>query len=218
VPARLIPRLTGWLARHLVAITLLLFVVVGVRLAGGLESVLAKMGSFTASIWAPATTTASAEPPASDVQQQAASPRSEATDSASPPRFIGGVIPIYGDGSQAPAGSGTGARDWPLAEPGEAAALPGPVTRDAARAAYWDGRLNDAERIYLALLKRWPDDPDLFGELGNLYLAQGLDGRAADAYYAAGLRLARQGDAARANRIADLLLLRGDPRGQSLGR
>jgi hypothetical protein len=213
VPARLIPRLTGWLARHLVAVTLLLFVVVGVRLAGGLESVLAKMGSFTASFWAPAATTASAELPASDGSQPAAP-----TGAPSPPRFIGGVIPIYGDGSEAPAGYATGSRERPSAAPGDVPALPGPVTRDAARAAYWDGRLDDAERIYLALLQHRPDDPDLFGELGNLYLAQGLDSRAADAYYAAGIRLARQGDAERASRIADLLLLRGDPRGQSLGR
>jgi hypothetical protein len=215
VPARLIPRLTGWLARHLVGITLLLFVVVGVRLAGGLESVLAKTGSFTASFWAPAATTVPGDPPESDGQQQAVPGQSAPTGAPSPPRFIGGVIPIYEEGSQAPAGYATGSRERAPVGQGDTS---GPVTRDAARAAYWDGRLEEAERIYLALLQRRPDDPDLFGELGNLYLAQGLDSRAADAYYAAGLRLARQGDAARAKRIADLLLLRGDPRGQSLGR
>lgn len=99
------------------------------------------------------------------------------------------------------------------ADPGTRAA-----TRQDARRAFWDGRLSDAEAIYLQLLEIDSDDPDLFGELGNLYLAQGKDREAADAYYEAGVWLLQRGDRTRAGEIADLLSLRGDPRGEWLRR
>lgn len=216
MPARLIPRLIGWLARHLVVITVAVFVVVGIRLAGGLESVLADLEAFTASFWAPPVAEGNPERPAAgsptptDVQE---GPR---TGTPSSPRYIGGIIPIQGNGTTAGREPGTGGQ-LPAA-PGRARDLPDEAIRAEARAAYWDGRLDDAESRYLELLQRRPEDADLFGELGNLYLSQGLDGRAADAYYAAGVRLTRQGDFARARQVADLLLLRGDPRGEALRR
>jgi tetratricopeptide (TPR) repeat protein len=123
-----------------------------------------------------------------------------------PPRLIGGVIPLGGYAGPRPP-------DATVAPPGE-----GVASRSLAREAYWSGRPDDAELLYRRLVERYPDDPDLYGELGNLYLAQGRDGAAADAYFEAGLRQLRRGETDRARRVADLLALRGDPRGEALRR
>lgn len=56
----------------------------------------------------------------------------------------------------------------------------------AARTAYWQRDVKKAVEIYEALLKASPDQADVYGELGNVYLAMGKRDEAANAYAAAG--------------------------------
>jgi predicted Zn-dependent protease len=62
-----------------------------------------------------------------------------------------------------------------------------------AREAYWLREYDTAESKYLALTRLEPDNPDGYGELGNMYFSQGKWDQAATAYYAAGVRLVEQG-------------------------
>jgi hypothetical protein len=62
-----------------------------------------------------------------------------------------------------------------------------------AREAYWLRDYDTAESKYLALTRLEPDNPDGYGELGNMYFSQGKWDQAATAYYAAGVRLVGQG-------------------------
>lgn len=66
---------------------------------------------------------------------------------------------------------------------------------DRARRAYWVGDLPAAVQAYQALLDRDPADPDVWGELGNVYYAQGRWSEAGEAYYEAARRLQARGDA-----------------------
>lgn len=61
--------------------------------------------------------------------------------------------------------------------------------RKLARVSYWKGEVDKSEAYYLDLLKSEQSDPDLFGELGNVYYAQGKWKQAGEAYYQAALRL-----------------------------
>jgi hypothetical protein len=63
----------------------------------------------------------------------------------------------------------------------------------AAREAFWLHNYDDAEKSYLALTELEPQNPDGFGELGNMYFSQGRWEEAAAAYYEAGTRLISEG-------------------------
>ena len=63
----------------------------------------------------------------------------------------------------------------------------------AAREAFWLHQYDDAEKNYRALTELQPDNPDGYGELGNMYFAQGRWDEAAAAYYEAGARLVKEG-------------------------
>jgi hypothetical protein len=63
----------------------------------------------------------------------------------------------------------------------------------AAREAFWLHNYDDAEKNYRALTQLEPQNPDGFGELGNMYFSQGRWEEAAAAYYEAGTRLVREG-------------------------
>ena len=63
----------------------------------------------------------------------------------------------------------------------------------AAREAYWLRDYDLAESKYQALIRLEPDNPDGYGELGNMYFSQGKWDQAASVYYAAGVRLIGQG-------------------------
>jgi hypothetical protein len=69
----------------------------------------------------------------------------------------------------------------------------------AAREAFWLHNYDDAEKNYRALTELEPQNPDGFGELGNMYFSQGRWEEAAAAYFEAGTRLISEGrlDAAR---------------------
>lgn len=63
----------------------------------------------------------------------------------------------------------------------------------AAREAFWLHNYDDAEKNYRALTELEPQNPDGFGELGNMYFSQGRWEEAAAAYYEAGTRLVSEG-------------------------
>lgn len=63
----------------------------------------------------------------------------------------------------------------------------------AAREAYWKRDMDKAVALYAALAEAHPDQADVQGELGNVYLALGKREQAADAYQAAGEALLKAG-------------------------
>jgi tetratricopeptide repeat protein len=63
----------------------------------------------------------------------------------------------------------------------------------AAREAFWLHNYDDAEKNYHALIELEPQDPDAYGELGNMFFSQGRWEEAAAAYYEAGVRLVKEG-------------------------
>ena len=58
-----------------------------------------------------------------------------------------------------------------------------------ARKAYGQGDMEAAVQHYLALIKQESDNPDVFGELGNVYYSAGRFQQAGQAYYEAAIRL-----------------------------
>jgi Tetratricopeptide repeat len=63
----------------------------------------------------------------------------------------------------------------------------------AAREAFWMHNYDDAEKNYRTLTELEPQNPDGYGELGNMYFSQGRWEEAAAAYYEAGTRLISEG-------------------------
>lgn len=59
----------------------------------------------------------------------------------------------------------------------------------SARMAYWSGDIQSAEKLYLYLANIEDSNPDVYGELGNIYYAQGEWKQAGQAYYEAAVRL-----------------------------
>jgi tetratricopeptide (TPR) repeat protein len=55
--------------------------------------------------------------------------------------------------------------------------------------AYWSGDIQSAEKLYLYLANIEDRNPDVYGELGNVYYAQGEWKQAGQAYYEAAVRL-----------------------------
>lgn len=74
-----------------------------------------------------------------------------------------------------------------------------------ARNAYWQKEHGRAEEIYQQAAGLDSQNPDLYGELGNLYFSQGKWQQAADAYYAAGVRLVKQGQSDRVRHLVTVL-------------
>jgi len=58
-----------------------------------------------------------------------------------------------------------------------------------ARQMYWMGDALTAEKLYLKLADIENDNPDIYGELGNVYYSQGKWNEAGKAYYEAAIRL-----------------------------
>jgi tetratricopeptide (TPR) repeat protein len=75
----------------------------------------------------------------------------------------------------------------------------------AARRAFWDADLAEAERLYQELILEIPDQPDAYGELGNLYYSEGAWVEAAKMYHQAGLLLIDQGESQRAASLVGIL-------------
>jgi len=71
-----------------------------------------------------------------------------------------------------------------------------------ARQSYWMGNALAAENMYLKLADIEEDNPDIYGELGNVYYTQGKWSEAGKAYYEAAVRLL---DLGRNNQVDYLL-------------
>jgi hypothetical protein len=75
----------------------------------------------------------------------------------------------------------------------------------SAREAYWLHDYEQAETIYRELTALEPDNPDWYGELGNMYFSQGKWDESASAYYEAGARLVKAGRLARARDLVKVI-------------
>jgi hypothetical protein len=75
----------------------------------------------------------------------------------------------------------------------------------AAREAYWLHDYEQAEKYYQQLTQADPDNPDGYGELGNMHFAQGQWELAAAAYYEAGVRLLNTGMVVEARQMVDVI-------------
>jgi len=75
----------------------------------------------------------------------------------------------------------------------------------AAREAYWLRDYELAEGQYRKLIELQPDNPDGYGELGNMYFSQGSWEEAASAYYEAGTRLLKDGLLVQAQQLVDVI-------------
>ena len=64
----------------------------------------------------------------------------------------------------------------------------------SARNAFNQGKFTDSEKFYIELTQLDNDNPDIFGELGNVYYSQGKWAKAGQAYYDAAERLITDGD------------------------
>jgi hypothetical protein len=74
-----------------------------------------------------------------------------------------------------------------------------------AREAYWLHDYERAETYYQQLIQADPDNPDGYGELGNMHFAQGQWEPAATAYYEAGVRLVKTGMLVQARQLVDVI-------------
>ena len=75
----------------------------------------------------------------------------------------------------------------------------------AAREAYWLHDYERAEKYYQQLIQADPDNPDGYGELGNMHFAQGQWEPAAAAYYEAGVRLLNTGMLVQARQLVEVI-------------
>jgi tetratricopeptide (TPR) repeat protein len=74
-----------------------------------------------------------------------------------------------------------------------------------AREAFWLRDFEVAEQQYRQLTQLEPDNPDGYGELGNMYFSQGKWDEAAAAYYEAGTRLLQEGLVAEAREMLEVI-------------
>ncbi|MGB5304666.1 MAG: tetratricopeptide repeat protein [Gammaproteobacteria bacterium] len=75
----------------------------------------------------------------------------------------------------------------------------------AARESFWLRDYEGAERQYRQLIGVEPENPDGYGELGNMYFSQGEWDAAASAYYEAGVRLITAGQLSQASELVDVI-------------
>ena len=225
MPANPISLAVTWLASHLVALSLLGFLVAGLYVFGLIGTDDPGSGappevSVDTTISGPDEGSAASSATGSDPPSAAGG----STESESPsPRLIGGSLPVQGqvDASGIQAGPGASA-DADGFRPPEQESLPTvtAMTREdylqQARRAFWNGEFEAAEASYMAMISTYPADADGFGELGNLYQSMGKPERALDAYYEAALRLKANGERERLHELAALLAAEGDPRADQL--
>jgi len=74
-----------------------------------------------------------------------------------------------------------------------------------ARESFWLRDFETAEQLYRKLTQLEPDNPDGYGELGNMYFSQGKWDEAATAYYEAGTRLLDEGLVSQARDMLEVI-------------
>jgi hypothetical protein len=95
--------------------------------------------------------------------------------------------------------------EMPVAPAGDSDGKSAYAILAAAREAYWLHNLEMAETYYQQLIQLEPDNPDGYGELGNMYFAQGQWEQAATAYYEAGVRLLEAGMLVQARQMVNVI-------------
>jgi hypothetical protein len=201
MPGSFVSSLLSFLASHLVALTLSGFLLVGAHLAGFWDP-----GQFRAGSKATATenrqpsTTTKLPPPvaAPPTGTEAKDPPGEQRNTKQPV-LIGGSLPNYRSAGE------TAFRPPPLMTEAQPSSSDREVMIQQARRAFWNGDFEGAETAYVKLISQYPDDADIFGELGNLYQSMGKPAEALDAYYAAAVRLRASGKREKLNDVIDLL-------------
>lgn len=214
-----------WLASHLVVWSLLGFVVAGLVVFDVVQ--LPARSGITTSATASAARPAVEVPVADRAGAQPAvtagdrEPRPIPREAAKRPRLIGGSLPLYDDrpggGQESVARRADGFRPATGTEPATPLAAPDyheGVQR--ARRAFWNGDFEASEAAYMDVVTAFPDDPEAFGELGNLYEAMGKAELARDAFFAAGVRLKNRGNDEKLRKVIDLLAEKGDERSMLL--
>ena len=227
MPANPISPAVAWFASHLVAISLLGFLVWGLHVIGliGADDPLTEAPpevATDAKTTDPEERSAPSATPVGDLPATAGGPE---PGQSLPPRLIGGSLPIHGQAdASAVAGKPDASADGDGFRPSGQEPLPSitAVTREEylqrARRAFWNGEFEAAEAGYMAMISAYPADADGFGELGNLYRSMGKQERALDAYYEAALRLKASGERERFHELTKLLSAEGDPRADQLTR
>jgi len=105
---------------------------------------------------------------------------------------------------QSDTGVGLGAPEAASAAAKKEVAHMGPAL-DKARAAFWMKNFAQSEQLYIDLIKHFPESGNLFGELGNVYYAQGRMAQAAVVWSESIVRLARQNKLRHAKFTLDML-------------
>jgi len=131
------------------------------------------------------------------------------------PLMIGGAIPLYTSPGQPDVQGFRPSAAAPSAPASSVLSYEELVQQ--ARRSFWNGDFEAAERAYMDVIGRHPEDADVYGELGNLYVAMGRNALALDAYFEAGLRLKALGEQARLIEVVEILEKNGDDRGRQLG-
>ncbi len=209
MPEHLIRTVFLFLATHLVILTLLAFAVVGAAIGGlfvipGITPVDVKPGAISAAPPPVAQTVRPPSPPDTDF-----APAPHASEAGAPagsplqPTMIGGTLPNYA------------VADQHFRPPAVAGTAPLPPGRDQlvqmARKAFWNGDFEVAETRYMEAISRFPEDADLFGELGNLYQSMGENDLSMEAYFEAGMRLRALGELDKLSEVISLLESHGYP-------
>jgi tetratricopeptide (TPR) repeat protein len=85
-----------------------------------------------------------------------------------------------------------------------------------AREAFWHRDLAKAETLYAELTAKQSDNPDIWGELGNVYLAQNKVKEAADAYYKAAEILIDEGRLRQVGQLMGVIQMAEPAKAQAL--
>ena len=210
--------LLAWLVRHLVALSLLGFVIAGLFVFDVVDMRWDDL--FVPEVQQSAQADRWPLPRKQNAPGSADAGRGDGVTPSVPqqPRLIGGSLPL----STRPRGPGEGAAEGfrPIhrTRPAPSSRLSRQEYLQQARRAFWSDDFTSAEIAYLALIDEYPADADAFGELGNLYNAMGRRAEALDAYFAAGLRLKAAGEADRLQQVIDILRKEEDDRAADLLR
>ena len=85
-----------------------------------------------------------------------------------------------------------------------------------ARESYWLRDFDAAEQHYRKLTQIDPDNPDGYGEMGNMYFSQGKWDEAATAFYEAGTRLVKTGHLVQARQMVEVIRGLNGPQAEDL--
>jgi Tetratricopeptide repeat len=147
----------------------------------------------------PAEMTAEVPPPAQAAEPEAGiTPPAAIQENAGIPANESGESPVPSVTGNEPSLSGSEVAGVaapaaaPSATQGEGTASPYQILASA-REAFWLRDYVAAEQQYNKLISIDPDNPDGYGELGNMYFSQGEWDKASAAYFNAGVRLLNQG-------------------------